>query len=178
MDIGDALGDCIGEQTVDELDDRRVFDFGLKRRHALFFLIVLHELEVFLEEVTQKVVHLFIGCAVVLRQVVPKRVLADDHGDDVVTCLEAEDVDRLHLGGVRHGNRQRSPHPPQRKHQMLVGHIAVNELEDLLLDDDLFEVHGRQAVLLGEHPRKLVLRHETQLHQGVPDASAPFLGVV
>ena len=141
MDIGDALTDSIGEQAVDELDDRRVVDFGLKRRDALILVLVLHELEVFLEEVTQKVIDLCIGCAVVFLQVVPKRVLADDDGHDVVACLEAEDVDRLHFGGVRHGNRQRSPHPAQRKHEMLVGHVAVDELEDLLLDDDLLEVY-------------------------------------
>ena len=96
---------------------------------------------------------------------VAERVLSDNHRLDVEAGLEAEDVDGFQIGRVRHGDGERPAHLSEGQHQVLVGHFTADEPIDLLFDDDFLEIDSRQAVLLGEHPRELVLRHEAELHE-------------
>ena len=53
MYVGDTLADRIGEEAVDELDDRRGVDFLLKCGEAFILLFFLEELEIFFEKVAE-----------------------------------------------------------------------------------------------------------------------------
>ncbi len=178
VDVADALHHGVGEEPVDELDDRRRIHLLLQRRDVDVFVLLLHELEVVLHEVPEQIAHvLLIGRTVVILEVLTERVLADDHRLDVEARLEAHDIDGLVVGGVGHRHGQRPPDLSQREHQMLVGDLAVDQRVDLLVDLDLLQVDRRKTVLLGEHPSELFLIDESEVDEGVADTGAAVLGV-
>ena len=69
--VGDALRDRVGEEAVDELDDRRGVDRSLESRKIFVLLFIFDELEVFFEKVTEKVLDLVFRDAVVPLQMLP-----------------------------------------------------------------------------------------------------------
>ena len=71
MYVGDTLADRIGEEAVDELDDRRCVDRSLESRETFVVYFIFDELEIFFEKVTEKVLDLVFRDAVILLQVLP-----------------------------------------------------------------------------------------------------------
>ncbi len=171
MDVGYALQHGVRQEPVDELHHRRGLDLRGQHRVVLVFL-GLDDLDVVLPPLLEEVGHLGVldHPSVVLLEVLAEGVLPDDDRLDLELGDELEVVDGGEVRRVRHRHRQHAPDPPEREDEMLVGDVRRNQLQDLRVDGDLRQVDGGHAVLLGEHPRELVLGHEAEADERVADA--------
>ena len=160
----------VGQEAVDELDDRRVVDLRLGGRLVLqlrddldVLALPLHVLEDVLE------------LLVVPLLVVPvddraERVLPREHREDVVARDELEVLDHPHVRRVGHRHRQRAPLALERQHHLLVGQVGGDQLEDLGVHLEARQVHRRHPVLPGQDLGDLQLGHQPELDEDVPEA--------
>jgi hypothetical protein len=155
--------------------DTRHSELNFRIRHFVsrvnVLFLVLEELDVLLRvdrlhQLAEVIV--FLDLVVVL-EVLAERVLAHDDRLDLQLRDELQVVDGREVGRVRHGDREHPPDPAKGQHQVLLCHVRGDELQDLLVDGDLVEVHGGHAVLLGQHARELFLGDEAELHQRVAE---------
>src|SRR5207248_5408560 len=77
--------------------------------------------------------------------------------------------------GVAHRDDQRRPRPVDRYDQVLLGHVFGDELDDLRVDVEIFEVDCRHAVLLRKKVGELRLFDRAGLDQRGADAGAVLL---
>ena len=109
MDIGGPLLDRAGEDSVDQLYDGRFFHLGLKRRYRyLFFLSLVHYLDVFVTELFEEDFEAVFARLVVLLDGLTERILTCDHRLDIVSCREPELVDGIEVLRIGHGHRKRA----------------------------------------------------------------------
>ncbi len=175
VDVGDALQDRVGEETVDELHHRGLVDLGLQGGDGDVLLLILQDLDFLIQEVAEHLLHLRLAKTVVVLQVLLEGVLPHDHRFDLVPGDELQIVDGPHVGGIGHGDGEGPSHLPQGENPVLHRHFFRHQLQDLLFDLDLVQVHGRNPELFRQGPSELVLSHEPQLHQGETDAGLRLL---
>ena len=111
VDVGDALEDRVGEQSVDELHDRSGVDLGLEGSYRDVVLRILDDLHVLGPELLEEIRHSeAVAATVVIVQVFSERVLADDDRFDLKAGNELQVVDRAQVRGIDHRHRERAPY--------------------------------------------------------------------
>ncbi len=175
MDVAGALLDGAGQDSVDQLDDRRLFDLSLEGGdgHFIFYITFLHDLDIFVIELLQNVLQPVLQDLVMLLHRLTQRVLAGDHGLDVIARGEPELVDGIQVGGVRHRHGQRPAHAAQRQHQVPRRDLRLHHLDDAAVDMvDPRQIYGLYPVLAGKHARQIRLGNHTHRHQRVAETMA------
>jgi len=168
VDVARPPADGVGQEAVDELDDRRVVDLRLGGRLVFQLLddldvlaLPLHVLQDFLE--------LLVAALVVPLDDRPEGVLPGQDREDIVPGDELQILDQAHVGRIGHRHGQRPPLALERQHHLLGGEIAGNQLEDLGIDVEPREVHRRHPVLPGEDLGDLDLGDQPQPGEDVPE---------
>src|SRR5437867_5928764 len=166
VDVGGALLDGVDQHHVDQFHDRRFVGRLLQLEDVDLgaFLAVLHDLDV--AEVGLHVRQdagdgLGLGLVVAVDRLPDGRLrrhqrqdLEIRHEGDVV---QGEDVRR-----IRHGERQRVPHLPDRDHLVLPRDGRRHELQHVGLDVELGQRDRRHAVLPREESDQLVFVDEVE----------------
>ncbi len=116
-------GDGVGENRVDELNDRRFVHLRGKRGGVDFFLFGLDNLEVFFiaeaGDVLEERGHLHVRGLVQFLEDVPDGELPGDDREDVVARDELEVVDDREVRRVGHGDGQGAPVALEREDEIL-----------------------------------------------------------
>src|SRR5881394_1470137 len=169
MDVGGAALYGVGEESVDQLDDRRIV--GQVLRLDVLVLLVLDDLEVFRRlDRLQQGLELGIRLLVVALDGVAQRVLAGDDGKDVAAGDELDVLDRRDVVRIGNGDRQGSSLPLQGEDRVLGGDVGGEELDDLGVDLEPRQVDGRHPVLPGQHLADLGFLDKAKFYQGIAQA--------
>ncbi len=169
MNVTGAFLNGTGENSIDQFDDRRFLDLCLQGGDRnLVVLAAVHDLDVFFIELPQQVLKAIFDRLVVLLDRFPERILAGDNGLDLVSRGEAQLVDRVEVGRVRHRDRQRAAHTPQRQHQVAHRDLRLHQLDHPPVDlVDPRKIDRLHPVLARQHPGQVGLGDDTERYQGV-----------
>ena len=100
------------------------------------------------------------------------RVLARQHGHDIVARDELEIVDHRHRRWIGNGDGKLSAVALERQHRVLGRQLRRYQLEQTRIQLEARKIDGRHTVLAGEHAHDLRFRHHPQLDDGHPNALA------
>ena len=162
MNIRRGLLDGVGENQVDEFDDRGVFRI-FRQTLGVFFFFTGNKVDAIIIEACHHVVEdVFLGLGVVGLDRFSDRVFRRDDRLNVVAgkklnIVEGEDVRR-----IRSREDQGRPRAIDRDDAVLVGDVFRDQREHFRLDLKILEVDGRHAVLFGDELREFVLVHEAE----------------
>jgi hypothetical protein len=169
VDVAGAPLHRVDQETVDQLDDRRVFDLRLGDR--LLFLL-LDDLDVFAGglHVLEERLQLLLAVGVVLLDQRAEGVFAREHREQVEPGDELEVFQQAEIGGIGHGDREGASLALERQDDALRGHVGRHQLEDPRIHLEAGEIHGRHPVLPGQHLGDLQLGDHAELRQDVAQA--------
>ncbi len=178
VDVAGPAAHRVGQQAVDQLDDRGVVNLLSGRDLVVLFLddldILIQPLHV-LEEVLELL--LVAGGLVVALDQAAKGHLARDDGEEIVPGNELEVVEEAVVRGVGHRHRQRASLALERQHDVLGRDLAGNQLQRAGIDLELGQVDGRHPVVPGQQLRHLDFGDGALLHHHVTQAQAGRLGL-
>src|SRR6266566_4285404 len=166
VNVGGALLDCLDKHHVDQLHHRRFVGRLLQLEDIDLgaFLALLDDLDI-----GQVRLHVRQdgGDGLRLRLVVPVDRLLDrrlrrDQWQHLEVRHERDVVEREHVRGIRHRERQRVPHLPDRDDLVLARDRRRHELEHVRIDVELSECDRRDAVLSRQEPDELVFVNEVE----------------
>ncbi len=162
--------DGVGQDEVDQLDDRRVFR-GLLQRRYIHILMVCHHFHVFQ---VQAVHHVGKRGRLVVEPVDRglDAAVRGDHHLHVVAGHELDVVDGEDVGRVAHGQDERGTGPVDRDRLVFLHHLHRDQLDHGRIDVEIGQVDGGDAVLLGKERRKFRLADESFLDE---DGAEPEL---
>ncbi len=101
--------------------------------------------------------------------------LARDDGLDVVAGEKLQVVDRVEVRRIRHRDDERVSRARDREHPVALARLLRDELQDLGVDLVLLEIDGRDAILLAEEARDLVVADVAQLRERVAEILSRLL---
>ncbi len=165
VDVAGAPLHGVGEDPVDQLDDRRI----VGDLNGLLLLLLLDDLEILVLDVLEDVLELCVRLLVVPLDRRPERVLAGDHREDVVARDELEIVHDAHVRGIRHRHGQGAPFALERQDHVLHGDLAGDQLDHRCFDLEPGQVDRGHAVLPRQHLRDLGFLNEPELHETVAE---------
>ena len=179
VDVAGAALHGVGEDGVDQLDDRGVVDGGSERRRREVLVLLLHHLDVALDadDVVEQRLHHRVAGVVSLLDDRAQRVLAGQHREDVVAGDELEVLEDLQVRRVRDGNGERAPLALQREQQVLRRQLRRHQSQDPGIGLEARQVHRREAIGARQHLGQLDLIDRVDLDEGVRDGGAVGLGV-
>ena len=172
VNVGGAALHRVGEDSVDQLHDRRVVDLRLGRG---FILLLLHDLDVALPQllhVLEEGLQLLVGRFVVLFDDAAEGVLAGDDREEIEPGDELEIVQDSGVRGVGHRHRQRPALALEREHHVLEREVRRHQLENLGVDFEARQIHRRHPVLAGQDLGHLQFLDQSQLDQDEAQAVA------
>ncbi len=148
MDIGGLLLDGVGEDQVDQLDDRGVLG-GALQRADIDILFLPDDLEVLHLQVAHDVGQ---RRALVIELVDGglDRALGDHDDFDVVAGHELDVVDGEDVGRITHRYDERGAGPVHRNDLVFMGDFRGYDLHHRGIDLIVGKVYGGNAVLLGK----------------------------
>ena len=173
----------VGENGVDQLDDRRVLHLRLERRLRDLLFGLLDDLDVAaslgfeLADGVHERRHLrFVASRRTILSISPRSVYSpDEHREDVVARDELEILEHAEVRRIGHRDGERATVALERNDEVLLRQIRRDHLRDFRIDLESREIDGRHLVLLGQHLGELDLRNEAELDQVVADARAVLL---
>ena len=147
VNIRRAPLDGVGEDGVDQFDNRRVVYCGGQRGGRDIFLPLFDDFDIPFEvrDVIQQRRHSGVAGVVLLVDYRSQRDLTRQHRVDVVASYELEVIKDPEVGGIGDSDGQRSPIPLERKDKMLGRDIGRNELDDARIDLELGQVNRRHS---------------------------------
>ncbi len=172
VDVGGLALDGVGEDEVDQPDDGGLLGLRLQFGHV-HGLIVLQHLHRGVLRRGQVVHDLFQLHGVVGAEVFVEG--ADDghvgghHGLDVVAGEELEVVEGEDVGGVGHGHGQGGPEFGYGDDLVFTAVFRRDELDDVVVNLQVVEVHGGDGVLLGKDLGDVLLGDMPQFDQVLSD---------
>jgi hypothetical protein len=180
MDVRRTLLHRVGEDGVEQLDDRRVLHLRRELRGRLVLFLLLEDLHVVADVVDDRheVGDLRIDRTLVqLLDDALEREFSPDDGEDVVARDELEVVQDAEVGRIGHGHGEGATVALEREDEILDRDVGRDQLRDAGVDLELGEVHRRHLVLPGEHLRELGFLDETELDEVIadPGSALPLL---
>ncbi len=163
MDIRSTALDGVGEDQVDQLDDRGVFT-GLFQRTDIHVVRFVHHLEIDIFQIAHDVGQRG-ALVVVLVDGILDGGLGSNHHLDVVPRHELDVVDREDVRGIAHGDDQGGAGAVDGNNLVFLGNFGGNQPNNGLIDIEFGEVDRGHAVLPGEKGREFFLLEETELDQ-------------
>ena len=125
------------------------------------------------------------GVVVDLLVLLRRRVVTDDglldggdgrdHRLDVVASEELDVVDGVQVAGIAHGDDQRRAGARDGDQPVPLTHVLGDQLDDVLVDVELVEVDGLDAVLLAEEVGDLAIRDDAHPRQRVAERGVGLL---
>ena len=175
MNVGGPAAHGVGEEAVDQAHDGSLLHLGLKLHRGVNFLFFLHEFHVLLLELLEQISEPVVRDLVIPVDRHAQRVLAGHHGVHVEPGDELQIVDDAQVRGIDHGHGKRATDTAKREKQMLAGKVGRHELEYLLVDLHLGQVHCGNAILPRKEPRQLRLGNRAARNQRKADSGPSLL---
>ena len=168
VNVAGATLDCVGQDQVDQLDDRsfigRLFQVG--QLHLLFLSL---QFDIRIPQVGHRLHYSFevflIAGPVGLFDSRVNRAFGSHHRLDIETGHELDIVHGEHVGGIDHGNGQRSTYSAQGQNLITLGRLERNELYDPGVNFEVRKINGGHAVLARQKVGDVFVGEVGQLHQ-------------
>ncbi len=170
VDVGGLFLDGIGQDQVDQLDDRSILA-GLLEFAGVDLFAVVDDFQVDIIEIPHDIVE---GSALVIifvDRVLDARFKSHDHFD-VVAGHELDIVDGEDVRWIGHGDDQRRPGPVDRNQLVLLHDLGRDQLDDVLVDVKFIEIDGGDAVLAREESGEIFFFKIAKLDQAGTEAAA------
>jgi len=151
MDIGGIPFDGVGQDDVDEANDRCLLGLLLQGLEidVLFFVEDFEVRVLVLLEVLHDLLELDrVRASVVLIDRSAQRRIGSHDRLDVVAGHELHVVHGEDVGRVHHGDGQLGPRLGNRKDGVLASDLSWNDADNAVVDLDLAQIDGRDSVAL------------------------------
>ncbi len=170
MDVGRPAFDRVGQNDVDEPDDRCFVGLLGQGVDVELFGLIVEYFEVAAATVLVEVFHDLlefegVGGAVVFVDGATDCALGRDDRLDVVAGHELDVIHREHVGGVQHGDGDLGAGLGHRHDGVLAGDVGGNDLHHRFIYFNLGQADGRDAKVLGEEPDQVFLVQQAHLDQ-------------
>src|SRR5215469_198666 len=168
VNIAGAALDGVGEHQVHQLHDGslvgRLLQVG--QVHLLLFRL---QFDVAVSQVGHRLHDLLqvilLAASVSLFDAGDNRAFRRHHRLDIEAGHELDVVHGKDVGGIHHGDGERSSHAAQGKNLVTLGGFKGNQLDHRRIDFEIGEIDGGNAVLPGEEVGHVLIVEEAQLHQ-------------
>ena len=174
VNVAGAALHRIGQDQVDQLDDGRFVgrSFQIGQLHLFFFGLQFDVGFVHLRHRLHDLLEVFLlGGAVGLLDAFENRAFRGHHRLNVEAGHELDIVHGEDVGGIDHGDGQRSADAAQRQNLVTLGSFERNQLDDRGIDFKIGKIDGGNAVLPGEKVGDVLVGEEAQLDQGRAQAT-------
>jgi len=170
VDVRGPLLDGVGQDQVDQLDDRRVLGRLPQLGDIDGVLALLERFDVLVIEVLHDVLD-HAGRVVVLVDGILDGGFGRHHRLHLEAGHELDVVDGEDVTGIRHGDGEDVARAVDGNDLVLLGDFRRDQLDDVGVDLEVGQVDGRDTVLSAEERGDVVFADETQLDEVAPDAA-------